>query len=477
MTAAESIDATASEPDGSLDAARTRVGGIVARLEALDASALWVVYHDYAGLGRAKAVPRDRFPEVARDGVTFAMANWDLAITDEQVPHPIFGADSGDFRAVPDPAAIVPIPHRPGVAQAFAWLTDDLGASWPGDPRWLLARQVERLASLGLAVRTAFEWEFVLVPVEVGAAALHASPDRMFTVDALDARWPFGSRVMAELDAAGVAVHQFAKEYGPAQFELSLLPRSPVAAADGWLLARQLVKAIARDAGLVVSGMPKPFEDVPGNGLHVHLGLDDLAEPGRDLLGELDDPDALTPLGRAAVAGLLAHAGGQTALAAPSPNSPKRLLPGSWAPAHVAWAFGNRASLVRIPGRGAARHLEYRSGDATASPYLHLTGLLAAIADGVERPLEAPPPAAVDVGHLDDAAAAAAGMPRLPATSSAALDALIADPVLMDALGPVVATHYPEVKRFEHDQYRDAGGDEGSATVTEWEREVWFEHV
>ena len=68
------------------------------------------MYHDYAGLGRAKAVPRARFDEVAAEGVTFAMANWDLAITDEQVPHPIFGADSGDFRAVPDPTTLVEIP-------------------------------------------------------------------------------------------------------------------------------------------------------------------------------------------------------------------------------------------------------------------------------------------------------------------------------------------------------------------------------
>ena len=88
------------------------------RLTELGADALWVVYHDYAGLGRAKAVPTGRFDEVAREGVTFAMANWDLAITDEQVPHPVFGADSGDFRAVPDPDTLVAVPHRPGVARA-----------------------------------------------------------------------------------------------------------------------------------------------------------------------------------------------------------------------------------------------------------------------------------------------------------------------------------------------------------------------
>src|SRR5215212_6516552 len=97
-------------------------GSVLERLERLGASTLWVVYHDYAGIGRGKAVPAGRFADVAESGVTFAMANWDLAVNDHQVPHAAFGADSGDFRAVPDPSFVVPVPHRPGVAQAAATL-------------------------------------------------------------------------------------------------------------------------------------------------------------------------------------------------------------------------------------------------------------------------------------------------------------------------------------------------------------------
>ncbi len=231
---------TAMESARSIDSPR-QAADTVARLAGLGADALWVVYHDYAGLGRAKAVPKGRFEEVARDGVTFAMANWDLAITDEQVPHPEFGADSGDFRAVPDPAALVALPHRPGVAQAFANLTDDAGVAWPGDPRALLAAQVERLEQLGVAVQVAFEAEFVLVS-GADPAALHADSGRMFAVEGLDAQWPLGARILADLDATGIAVHQFAKEYGPGQFEVSLLPTQPLAAADRYLLARQLIR-------------------------------------------------------------------------------------------------------------------------------------------------------------------------------------------------------------------------------------------
>ncbi|HSL77797.1 MAG TPA: hypothetical protein VK867_12700, partial [Candidatus Limnocylindrales bacterium] len=249
-------------------AARDSAADTLAQLRGMDADALWVVYHDYAGLGKAKAVPPGRFEEVAREGVTFAMANWDLAINDEQVPHPIFGADSGDFRAVPDPSTLVALPHRPGVAQALARLTDDTGADWEGDPRAALTAQVERLADLGVGVKVAFEAEFVVVH-GTDPGALHADTGRMFAVEGLDARWSMAARVLDDLDAVGVDVHQFAKEYGPGQFEVSLLPTDPLKAADRFLLARQLIRAAARAEGATASFMPKPFADVAGNGLHV----------------------------------------------------------------------------------------------------------------------------------------------------------------------------------------------------------------
>jgi glutamine synthetase len=444
------------------------------RLSELDVDALWVVYHDYAGLGRAKAVPRARFEEVASGGVTFAMANWDLAITDEQVPHPVFGADSGDFRAVPDPRTVVRIPHRPRVAQAFPWLTDDAGTPWSGDPRSALAAQVDRLARLGIDVGAAFEAEFVLVP-GADPAVLHEDTGRMFAVEGLDARWPLGARVLDDLEAAGVAVHQFAKEYGPGQFEVSLLPTDPLASADGFLLARQLIRAAARELGLTASFMPKPYAELPGNGLHVHLGLTRAGDPSEDLIADALDRDRLAATAGPAIAGLLAHARGQSALSSPTPNSYKRLLPGSWAPAHVSWALGNRSALVRVPGRGEGRHLEVRGGDAAMNPYLHLAGLLASIADGVERDLPMPPEARVDVGHLSDAEAIEAGFERLPVDLGAALDAFEADDVLRDAVGPVIATHYVDVKRFEWATYLERSGTAADAVdVSDWERRTYF---
>jgi glutamine synthetase len=131
-----------------------------------------------------------------------------------------------------------------------------------------------------------------------------------------------------------------------------------------------------------------------------------------------------------------------------------------------------------VPGRGAGRHLEFRLVDASSNPYVLATGLLAAIADGIERRLPLAPAVEVDVGHMDDDEAAALGADRLPRDPDQAVDALEADEVLLRALGPVIATQYPAMKRFEAELCRAAGQPAGdSARVTDWERHAYLEHV
>lgn len=448
-------------------------GDAMARFDELGADFLWLVYHDYSGLGRAKAVTRDRLGDALEHGVTWARANWSIAINDHLIPDPGFAADSGDFIARPDPATLVPIPYRERVVQAISDLVDESGRPWDGDPRGRLRAQVAALAELGFEAQVAFESEFLLTRAVADGGWTPADRGRMFTVDELEARWAWTVRMLDALAAMGIPVHQFAKEYGMGQYELSLLPADPVTAVDRFVLARQAIKALARDDGLIATFMPKPFTQLPGNGLHVHISL---WLPGRlDATADPDDDTGLSEVGRAAVAGLLAHGRAQAALGSPTANSYKRLLPGSWAPAHVCWATGNRAALVRIPGRGAARRLEYRSGDASASAYLHLAGLLAAIVDGIAGRQAPPPPVEGDVGHLPDAQAAARGAARLPQSLGEALDALEGDEVLRTMLGPTIAEHYLAVKRYELACADEAGAGATSTEVTEWERQTYLE--
>lgn len=435
-----------------------------------DVSALWVVHHDYSGIGRIRVIPPSRFSSVMENGVTFGYVAWDYTISGVLAADPGYTLASGDYRSIPDPATIVPLPHVPGVAQVLTTLHDEDGV-WAGDPRERLRVAWRGLEATGYRIRIGLEAEFQVVrdaPAD-GWPPIERLP--MFSLNAIESQWvAWMGATLEALLAAGVQVHQIAREGAVGQYECSLLPADPVAACDAFLLARQIVKGTMPE-GLVATFMPKPYEDRAGNGLHVHLSIEDA--DGRDVIGDPDDPAALSPLGARIVAALVNRAPAQLALGAPTPNSYRRLVPGWGAPTHAAWAFGNRSALVRIPGTGSARRIEYRSGDQSCNPYLHLLGLLATVQDAIVNGGPTIAPIDLDLSLLDDAELQATGALQLPRSLDRALDHLEADPVLTGALGPVILRHYPGAKRAEHETFlREAAGHDSS--VSDWERATYL---
>ena len=433
------------------------------------ADALWVVHHDYAGFGRAKSIPPARFDEVLRDGVTFGLAAWDYTFTGMHVPGPGFGLQSGDYRVRPDASTLIRLPHLDGVAQVYGDLFEG-ERPWDGDPRGRLRAAVAELAGHGYDARVALEVEFLVLrpDPESGVAPVETGP--MYGTAALEDQWAdWIHRIIVSLREAGVAVHQFAREGSPGQYELSLLPADPITACDRYLVARQIIKASVPEP-LVATFMPKPYPDLAGNGLHVHVSLE--RSGVGPVLPDLADPDALSPEGLTIVAGLLRHAPAQCAIGSPTPNSYQRLVVGSGAPTHATWSFGNRSALVRIPGPGAARRIEYRAGDASSNIYLHMAGLLATVAGSLRGGVSQAEPVDLDLGSLSAAEIDQLSLVALPRSLDSALDALEADEVVSAALGPTLLRHYLPLKRFEQALRQEAAGQNDPQ---EWDRATYLE--
>ena len=458
MKNGSTIHPTVASKPSSADAR----AALVARAKEDGISEVWVIYHDLSGRAQVRSIPYQRLEKVLTGGVSFARANLDFDVLDHQVPDFVFGAETGDFLAVPDPATYARVPHHPGAARTYSFLHDADGQPWAGCARAALMAMDARYMSRGLAMRVAFEPECYLLATtdENHKPTARAT---MFSLSALESQRLLMSRVMTSLAEMGVELEQVAPEFGPGQYEINIAHQPPLRAADDLMTVKEELRALARAAGLIATFMPKLFADLPGSGLHVHLGAVSL--DGRNAM-QGDGPLGLSPLGTSFVAGLLKHARGLSGLAAPSVNSYKRLLPGSWAPSHICFGGSNRAVLVRVPDSGS-KHVEFRAGDGTGNPYLTLTGLLASGLDGVERGLVLGEPTLDDVGHLSEADASARGLEPLPRSAPEALDALEADAVLMDALGPVIGPGFLRLRRSEAAAY--------SIEVGDWERATYLE--
>lgn len=436
---------------------------LVARAKDDGISEVWVIYHDLSGRAQVRSVPYQRLDRVLRDGVSFARANIDFNVLDHQVPDFVFGAETGDFLAVPDPATYGRVPHHPGAARIYSFLHDADGKPWAGCARAALHAVDARYLSLGLALRTAFEPECYLL-ARTDESLKPTARATMFSLNALESQRTLMSLLMTSLAEMGVELEQVAPEFGPGQYEINIAHQPPLRAADALMTVKEELRALARAAGFIATFMPKPFTDMPGSGLHVHLGV--VSSDGRNAM-QGDGPLGLSPLGTSFVAGLLKHARGLSGLAAPTVNSYKRLLPGSWAPSHICYGGSNRAVLVRVPDSGS-KHVEFRAGDGTGNPYLTLIGLLASGLDGVEQGLVLGEPTLDDIGHFSAADASARGLELLPRSAPEALDALEADPVLMDALGPVIGPGFLRLRRSEAAAYSLEVGDWERATYLEW---------
>jgi glutamine synthetase len=394
---------------------------------------------DVFGAPNSVQVSVARYPEVVAVGQPF-----DGSALEGRARHL-----ESDMLLRPDPDTLVDLGH--GIARVICGVETPDGSTWRGDPRHVL----ESLLAEG-------DWDGFTVSAELELFLLAADGRPADAANYFDEAHGAGSQLMrdviTQLDACGVAVESWHHEAGAGQYELDLGPAPPLQLADHLVLAKQLLRETAAGDGLTATFMPRPFDDQPGSGLHLHQRM---ASRLLDANGRLDEQ------GRAFVAGQLDHAAGLCALAAPTINSYKRLHAGPEAPSAVGWAHTNRGALLRVSSyRGPEASIEYRGADPSANPYLVLAALLVAGADGINRTLELPAAAEEQETGFDPAQQKVRVRP-LPRSLDDALDALLADDTLVDALDAQLLARFVDGRRAESDAYR--------GVITDWERSRYLD--
>jgi len=424
-----------------------------------------VAFLDYNGIARARSVSVHGLEGALARGINFSSPTVDFNSRDDFPPSAAFDLASPDFWALPDLRSYRPISSSPGVGRMYANLVTASGSPWEGCPRTALARIVERAAARGMGFNIGFEPEAYIFRSDNGSLEPVGLP-AFATLQGLDVESAFMADLLDNLQTAGLVVEQWSEEYGPGQVEVNLRYTQPLAACDGLVTFKHLFRTVASQHGLIATFMPKPFGDRAGSGLHVHLSAFPLDEPETNLFDAREDRElGLSALGRHCLAGLLSHGEALTALGATTVNSYKRFLPGSWAPTHIVYSYTSRAAFVRVPERETARRLELRVGDPAGNPYMFLTGIVAAMLDGVERELDPGRQMEGDAGMLP--CEAVEGIRPVPRTLEHALDHLAEDDTIREALGPLICGEFVKVKRSEWDAF--------CMHVDEWDRSWYLE--
>ncbi|MBO3752475.1 glutamine synthetase [Streptosporangiaceae bacterium NEAU-GS5] len=422
-------------------AARAEV--FVADLEAKGVAAVAMTYVDTSGITRVKAVPPARLPHAAAWGIGMSPVFDAFLVDDSIVTGRFAGGPVGDLRLHPDLDRLVALSAPAGWAWTPADRFDQEGEPHPLDSRALARREAERLAERGMAVLAAFEIEWA-VSVGGGDEFTPGCQGPAYAMSRITEQSAYLRDLLGALRDHGVTVVQIHPEYAAGQYEVSMAPEEPVAAADTAILVRETVRAVSHAHGLRASFSPKVLAGGVGNGGHIHLSL---WRGDRNLMSGGDGPYGMGTEGEAFSAGILARLPALLAVGAPAVASYLRLIPSHWAGAYACWGLENREAALRFV-RGAAgereraANLEVKSFDPAANPYLAMAALLAAGRVGIADGAALPAPVEADPVGLD-------AIPRLPTSLEEAVAAFEAEPALKEALGEAVIDTVAAVRRGE----------------------------
>ena len=422
----------------------------IAQLEAEGVDTVIGTVVNPAGLTQAKTVPIRRTNTFADPGLG-ASPSWHAFIIDQTGIADVAPV-VGDQRLRIDLSALRIIGD--GLAWAPAAFFEQDGTPVPACSRGTLSRIEAALAEDGIEAVIGHEIEFLLVHPDGGRLS-SALWSQYGLVGVLDHE-AFIRDVHAAATTAGVGIEQFHPEYAANQFEISLSPLPPVAAADQLAVIRLIIGRTARRHGLRVSLSPAPFAGSVGSGAHQHFSL--TTEDGPMFSGGTGVA-GMTAAGESAIAGVIRGLPEAQGVLCGSVVSGLRMQPSNWAGVYACWGTENREAAVRFvkdaPGSPHGGNVEVRIVDPSANPYLASAAILGLALDGIQRKAALPPETTLDPVKLSDSDRDRAGIVRLAEAQPEAIAALDNSELLRGILGDSAVDMVVAVRHQEHERYGD----------------------
>ncbi len=417
-----------------------------------------ISFVDFFGVLRSKLVPARAIADMQKNGAGFAgFATW-LDMTP---------ADT-DMFAIPDPDSLIQLPWNKEVG----WLASDLwmgGKPVSASPRVMLNNQIKNLSRKGLEMKSGVECEYFLIsPDGSGIADTRDTQSKpCYDQSALMRRYDLIKEICDSMIELGWGPYQNDHEDANGQFEMNWDYSDCLITADRHVFFKFMVKSIAEKNGLRATFMPKPFENLTGNGCHAHVSL--WSDKTNKFL-ESGNRYGLSKLAYNFLAGIMQNAESLSAFFNPTINSYRRINApptksgASWSPSSISYSGNNRTHMIRIPDPG---RFELRLMDGSANPYMLQAGIIAAGLYGLNMKLDPGEPLTcnmyTDYKNYPDLA-------KLPDELEESLDKLDENKILRESFGDEVINSYIKLKKEEiKDFFRNDSFDKRSS-VTQWEK-------
>tara|TARA_Y100000590_G_scaffold226627_1_gene255963 strand:+ start:418 stop:1743 length:1326 start_codon:yes stop_codon:yes gene_type:complete len=417
-----------------------------------------ISFVDLFGVLRSKLVPARAISEMQKNGAGFAgFATW-LDMTP---------ADS-DMFAIPDPESIIILPWN----REVAWLASDLwmdGKLVEGSPRVMLKKQIEKLSKKNLKMKSGVECEYFLLSEDGNSISdpKDIQPKPCYDQSALMRRYNLIKEICDSMIELGWNPYQNDHEDANGQFEMNWDYSDSLITADRHTFFKFMVKSLAEKHGLRATFMPKPFENLTGNGCHAHISLWD-GKSNKFL--DKGDRLGLSKLAYNFLGGIIKNAKALSSFFNPSINSYRRINApptksgASWSPNSISYTGNNRTHMIRVPDLG---RFELRLMDGSANPYLLQAGVLAAGLDGINNKVDPGEPLFcnmyTDYKNYPN-------LPKLPNELEESLDNLEDSKVLKEAFGEKVISSYVKLKKQELESFEEEERFDKTSSITTWEK-------
>jgi glutamine synthetase type III len=417
-----------------------------------------ISFVDLFGVLRSKLVPTRAIAEMQKNGAGFAgFATWlDMTPAD------------ADMFAIPDPDSLIQLPWNKEVG----WLASDLwmnGKPVDASPRVILKKQIDKLSKKNLTMKSGVECEYFLISPDGSSIAdprdIQSKP--CYDQSALMRRYDLIKEICDCMIELEWGPYQNDHEDANGQFEMNWDYSESLVTADRHTFFKFMVKSLSEKHGLRATFMPKPFENLTGNGCHAHISL-----WNGKINKFLDNGDrfGLSRLAYNFLGGVMHNASSLSAFFNPTINSYRRINApptksgASWSPSSISYTGNNRTHMIRIPDPG---RFELRLMDGSSNPYLLQAGVMAAGLYGINNKTDPGEPLScnmyTDYRNYPN-------LSKLPDHLEDSLEEFGNNKNLKEAFGDDVINSYIKLKNQELDSFDKEESFDKRSSITEWEK-------